>query len=329
MDIEKSFLKTIQKYELLKKREKILIGVSGGPDSVCMLHLFCALREEYKFDLVCAHFNHCLRKEADIEEKFVKSICRELKIKCVSEKKNVGKFFKGDSLEQTARNLRFDFFLKCSREFRSKKIALAHNKDDVAETVLMRIIRGTARRGLRGILPKSKIKGVTFIRPLLEIRKEDILKWLKFNEYTYKIDTSNFDEVFLRNKIRQKLLPFLKEFNPNMVNALFNLSRIAALDYECIEEVARNQFSHLKKRQGRGYVKLSIEGLKKLHPSFIFNLVRLAIEELKGNTRKLELRHLEEIGDLLYNRPGGSIVDIPDLKVEKDDSWLIIKSLLF
>ena len=108
--VEKRFLGAIKKHDLLKKRKKIILGVSGGPDSVCMLYQFLKIRKEFKLNLVCAHFNHCLRKEADSEEEFVRNLCKELKVKFVSEKKDVKKFFNGDSLEQTARNLRFDFF---------------------------------------------------------------------------------------------------------------------------------------------------------------------------------------------------------------------------
>lgn len=327
--IEEKFLEAIEKYGLLKKRERILLGVSGGPDSVCMLHLFSALREEYKLNLICAHFNHSLRGEADSEEKFVKKLCKDLGVKCVSEKKDVKEFFDGDSLEQTARNLRFDFFLKCARQLKLKKVALAHNKDDVAETILMRMIRGTALRGLRGILPRSRMKGVTFIRPLIEIRKDEIGEWLDEHNRPYTVDSSNFQETFLRNKIRLKLLPFLEELNPNMVNSLFNLSRVVSLDYEYIEKLAREQFNRLRKQKGKGYVRLDIDELKELDLALMFNIIRLAIEEVKGNMRKLEFRHFEEIIDLLYKRPSGSIVHLPDLEVKKEDNWVKIKSLLF
>jgi tRNA(Ile)-lysidine synthase len=146
--IEKTFKDTIEKYGLLKKKDKLLLGISGGPDSVCMFYQFLQIKKEYKLSLVCAHFNHGLREESEEEEKFVKNICNDFSVKFISEKKNVKEFFKGDSLEQTARNLRYDFFLKCSRQTKIKKLALAHNKDDLVETILMRLIRGAGLRGL-------------------------------------------------------------------------------------------------------------------------------------------------------------------------------------
>jgi len=128
--MEEIFKNTLKKYGLLKKKDKVILGISGGPDSIAMLYQFLNIHKEYKLQLVCAHFNHSLRVEADIEEKFISKICAKLGVKFISEKKDVKSFFKGDSLEQTARNLRLDFFMKISRQTKIKKIALAHHKDD-------------------------------------------------------------------------------------------------------------------------------------------------------------------------------------------------------
>lgn len=329
MTLEEIFTKTIRKHGLLEQKDKLILGVSGGPDSIFMLHQFCFLQKEYRLKLVCAHFNHSLRHEADEEEDFVKETCSKLGIRCVSEKKDVKKFFTGDSQEQTARTLRFDFFLRIAREFKTKKLALAHHKDDVVETTLMRIIRGAALKGLRGILPKSRFKELTVIRPLIGIRKKEILEWLAARNIPYRTDKTNFEDKFFRNKVRLKLIPALEELNPNINNVIFNLSQLVSLDYEFISRYAREKYERLKKQKGRHYVKLDLKELKSQDAAIILNIVRLSIEELKGDTRKLEFRHIEEITDLLYNRPPFSIVDLPDLEVKKDEHWFIIKSLLF
>ncbi len=328
MDIEKQLNNTVRHYAMFKKKDRLLIGVSGGPDSVCLLRLLSGLKE-HKLDLICLHFNHALRREADQEEKFVKKLCRQLGVRCLTGKKDVKKGFKGDSLEQTARNMRFDFFNTCARQFRTRKIALAHNKDDAAETVIMRIIRGTALKGLRGILPVSRNKGLTIVRPLLEVSKKDIVEWLKKNKYDYMVDASNQEEVFLRNKVRLSLLPSLKKINPNISGALFNLGRVSALDYECIEYTARQELGRLKKEKGRGYIRIEHKSLLQLHPGLVLNVLRLAVEEIKGDTRRLEFRHFEEVLDLLRHRPLHSVVDLPGLSVIKEERWLTIKSLLF
>ncbi|MFA5007688.1 MAG: tRNA lysidine(34) synthetase TilS [Candidatus Omnitrophota bacterium] len=322
------FKNTIKRFRLVERKDRILLGISGGPDSIFMLHQFNDIAKDYKLHLVCAHFNHALRLEADSEEDFVKNICKDLGIKFVSEKKDVNKFFNGDSLEQTARNLRFDFFLKLSRHFKIKKIALAHHKDDLVETVLMRIIRGTGLKGLRAFLPKSKFKGLTIIRPLIELHKKDILKWLENRNIAYCVDKSNFEDKFLRNRIRLKLMPLLYEINPSIAQNLYNLSSSVSLDYDFIYTFSRREYEKLKRGESKREVKLDLEGLKKNHPAILNNVIRIAIEELKGDTRRLELRHLDEINDLIENRPSGSVVHLPALSIRKEEKRLIIQTLI-
>jgi len=326
--IEEVFKNTLKKYNLLKKKDRIILGVSGGPDSVFMLYQFIRITKEYKLNLVCAHFNHSLRKEADKEEEFIKDLCNDLGIKCISEKKDVKAFLKGDSLEQTARNLRFDFLLKCCRQTKIKKIALAHHKDDLIETVLMRFIKGAGLRGLRGFLPKTKFKGATVIRPLIDIRKKEIITWLKQNKISYCIDKSNFEEKFLRNKIRLRLLPDLVELNPNIVDSLSNLARNVSLDYDFIYSQSLDEFLRLKKKEAANSLYLDLEGLRQLPLAIFNNVIRIAIEHTKGNTRKIEARHLDEIRDLVLHRRQGSIVDLPDILIKKEVKELIIQSLI-
>lgn len=326
--LENIFLDTINKYNFFKKKDKLIIGVSGGPDSMCLLHLLNRIKTEKKLELVCAHFNHSLRDEADSEEAFVKNACHNLGIKFISEKKDVNKFFRGDSLEQTARNLRFDFFLKTSRQERTKKLILAHHKDDLVETVLMRLIRGSGLKGLRGFLPLAKFKGLMVIRPLIESRKQDIMQWLKKEKISYCTDKSNFEDKFLRNKIRLSLMPLLSEFNPNIVDSLSNLSRSICLDYDFMQDYASKCFEAVKKGEVRRHVRLDLAGLKKMHPAILGNVIMIAIEQLKGNTRNVELRHIEEIIDLIFNRPIESIVDLPGFFVKKQEKELIIEALI-
>jgi len=326
--IEETFKNTIKSYELLKRNDKLMLGVSGGPDSMCLFELFSRLKEEYRLNLVCVHFNHGLRPSADKEEEFVRNACKKQGIRFISEKKDVRKFFKGDSLEQTARNLRFDFFLKCARQVKIKKIALGHHKDDLVETVLMRLIRGAGLRGLRGFQPRSKYKSLSVIRPLIEIDKSKILDWLRKRNISYCLDESNLEDKFLRNKIRLKLLPLLKELNPNITQNLYNLSRSISLDYDFIYAVAFNAFNSLKRRHSAKELCLDLEGLKKLSQAVFNHVIRIAIEELKGDVRRIEGRHLEEIRDLVLRRPSASIVDLPSLLVKKEQKLLHIQILI-
>ncbi|MFH1771246.1 MAG: tRNA lysidine(34) synthetase TilS [Candidatus Omnitrophota bacterium] len=327
--IEELFRETISEYKLIKKKDKIIIGVSGGGDSVCLFHLLCNIQKEFNLSLICAHFNHSLRNDADSDEQFVKSLCKSRGIKFTSAKKDVKKFFHGDSLEQTARQLRFDFFFSCARQYKIKKIALAHNRDDVVETTLMRIIRGTALCGLRGILPCSRFQSLSLIRPLLRIKKTDILGWLNKNEFSYKNDSTNFQDLFFRNKVRLKLLPALCKFNPNISEAIYNMATTSARDYEFIHAVSKDALFSARKQRGKSYIKLRIEDLKKMPKAIIFNVLRLAVEEVKGNTRKLEARHYNNIVSMINKNIPAAVIDMPDTRAIVEDGWLTIKSLLF
>ena len=322
------FKNTLEKYDLLRKKAKLILGVSGGPDSVYMLYQFLKIAKDYKLQLVCVHFNHSLREEADAEEEFIRKLCLRLKVKFISEKKDVQSFFNGDSLEQTARNLRLDFFMKVSRQTKIKKIALAHHKDDLAETVLMRMIRGSGLKGLRGFLPKTKFRSLTVIRPLVEIRKKDIIKWLEEKKIPFCTDKSNFEDKFFRNKVRLKLLPLLKELNPNVVSNLNNLASNVSLDYDFIYSFSYEKFLSIKRKETSNGICLDLKGLVILSPAIFNNVVRIAIEELKGNTRRLEAKHLDELRDLIFKRPKGSVVDLPEIIVKKEEKTLLIQSLI-
>jgi len=323
VEILVKFLGAIKRYSLLKKKDRVVLGVSGGPDSVAMLHLFSHIKREFKLYLVCVHLNHGLREEAGEEEIFVKRLADSLNIKFVSERKNVEGFYEGDSLEQVARNLRYDFFFKVANTLKIKKIALAHTKDDVVETVLMRVIRGSGIQGLRGILPLIKLKGKTFIRPLIEIEKEEIIEWLKEKKIEYRVDSSNFEERFFRNKIRLNILPLLKKLNPNIKNNLFNLARLSAWNYDFITKLAYKELEQLREEEGKGFLILNLERLKRLHPFLFLQVLRLAIEEVKGDTRRLDWRHFEKILEAITKK--NVIIDLPHLIVEIDASRLILK----
>lgn len=321
--VEEEFLKAIKEYSLIDKNDKILLGISGGPDSICLLHLFDSIKDKFKLKLVCVHLNHALRLESDKEEKFVKQLCLGLGIECISEKKDVTKLFTGDSLEQTARNIRYDFFGKISREKKIKKLVLAHHKDDLAETILMRLIRGSGLKGLAGFLPKTRRKNLTVIRPLIGINKKDILAWLKAGSLKYCLDKSNLEDKFLRNRIRLKLMPVLKSLNPAVLDSLYNASLTIALDYSFIYQFSYKAYQECKKRSCLSNISLDLDKVKKLPPAIFNNVIRIAIEETKGSTRRLENRHLNEIRDMIFRRPDSSIVDLPGLSVKKEGNTLI------
>jgi tRNA(Ile)-lysidine synthase len=198
-----------------------------------------------------------------------------------------------------------DFLIRTAQEIRADKIALGHNLDDQAETVLMRLLRGTGLSGLTGISVKRKIKGMLFIRPLLETSRKEIEAFLKRKGVKPRIDSTNKEEMFFRNKIRHNLIPLLKkEYNKNIVEVLANLAESISYDYEYLDQVARN------KVKGDN-LWLNLKKAKSLHPAILRLKVRQSIACIQGDTRRICFQHIKELEDLLENRPIGSIVDLP------------------
>lgn len=297
---------TIEKYHLIGKGNKIVVGVSGGPDSVALLYLLARLKKELGVSLHIAHLNHMLRKDAQRDKEFVEKLSLRLNIPITAGQINVRQAAKSGSLEEIARNARLGFFFKVAKDIKAGKIALGHNLDDQAETVLMRILRGAGLCGLSGILPKRKISGYEIIRPLIEVRRKEIAAFLKRNKIKPRIDTSNLKDIYFRNKIRNRLLPLLeKEYNKNIKTVLSNTAESVGYDYDYLNKSATRALKRL------GDVRLNLKQLLRLHPAILKMVLRLRIQRLKGDTRRITFRHIKEIEDLILNRPINSIVDLP------------------
>lgn len=314
MLIEKA-KETIKGYRLISKNDRILIGVSGGPDSVTLLYVLNSLKKELNLKLHVAHLDHKLRKDSFKDRQFVEELARKLKIPFIFLEVKRGLLEEGGSLEEAARKARFEFFFKVAKKIKADKIALGHNLDDQAETVLMRILRGTGLYGLGAILAKRKIDGFVIIRPLIEISRRQIELFLKRKKIKPRIDESNFSDVYFRNKIRNHLLPILeKNYNRNIKVILNNLAQTSASDYDCLAGMAKKFFKDKKAR-------LKLDRIKRLHPAFLRLILRLKLSTLRGNSRRITFQHTKELEDLIYNRPAKSVVDLPQgarvIKTEK------------
>ena len=297
--------KTIKRYDLIDKGDKILVGVSGGPDSVALLFLLNSLKKELKIDLHVGHLDHMLRKDSGKESKFVERLTCKLKIPLTQAKVNIKELAKAGSLEEIARNARLGFLFKVARDIKADKIALGHNLDDQAETVLMRILRGTGLYGLSGILPKRNIAGYQIIRPLIEIKRQEIEAYLKRKKISPYIDISNLEDIYFRNKIRNRLLPLLeKEYNKNIKEILSNMAQSLGLDYDYLMRVTQRLMKGAKH-------KLNLKRLTNLHPAIQRLILRMAIARVQGDTRRITFAHIKELEDLIFNRPVNSVVDLP------------------
>jgi len=311
------FKETIKKYSLIEKGDKILIGVSGGPDSLTLLLKLFDLKPKMNLTLHIVHINHNLRKDSESDARFVGKWAQELNIPLSLKRLNFKFIERKGSLEEICREERLGFFIKTAKKIKANKIALGHNLDDQAETVLMRLLRGTGLSGLTGISPKRNIRGVIFIRPLLETHRWEIEKFLKKRKVKPRIDSTNQEDLFLRNKIRHNLIPLLKkQYNQNIQEGLANLAQSVSYDYEYLDQVARASV-------GGNILRLNIKKILRLHPAILRIKIRQSIQSVQGNMRRIGFVHIREIEDLLNNRPKDAIVDLPKgISVQKSCNYL-------
>ena len=303
--IQKQVKATIKNYNLINKGDKIIIGVSGGPDSVALVHVLNSLRRDLKLKLHIAHLDHMLRKDSSEDRKFVESLAKKLNLPVTCAKINIKEIAAGGSLEEIARNARLGFLFKVAKDNKANKIALGHNLDDQAETVLMRILRGAGLYGLSAILPKREIADFQIIRPLIETKRKEIEAFLRQKKIKARIDLSNQQDLYFRNKIRNKLLPLLeKEYNKNIKEILSNMAQIVASDYDYLN---RSALGIIKKNGTR----INLRRLIRLHPAIRRIVLRLMIARKRGNMRRITFQHTKDIEDLIFNRPVNSIIDLP------------------
>ena len=319
--------KNIQRHGLVDPSDHLLVGISGGADSVALLLSLYELAGQWGFKLSAAHVHHQLRKSADGDERFVRKLCGFLNVPCTILKIRVRENNQPGSLEDLARTKRFAALISLARRKKANKIALAHHQDDLAETVLMRILRGSGVQGLQGILPKKEIHRFTVIRPLLAVNRGEIEAFLRQKKQNFRSDPTNRHLNFLRNKVRLKLIPLLaKQYNPQIKQGLVHLADNMATDYDFLYQAAQDVYKKMiSYSAARQTCRIDIRDFQKLHPSQRRLILRLCLMKLKGNLNRFTLTHMAEMEDLLANRPTGSSVHLPDgLEVSKTPTEIII-----
>lgn len=312
---------TITANKLILSGDVVVIGVSGGPDSTALVHALHNLRHPVGFRIVVAHFNHRIRRESIQDEKFVARMAKELGLEYVC-KRASQRPPKTGSLEDWARGQRLGFLTRVATRYRAQAVALAHTADDLAETVMMRVLRGSGLMGLRGMSQSGILYGVRFVRPFLSLTKVQVLDYLKEHRLKFCKDKTNAKTDFFRNKIRLKLLPLLnKEYNANVRKALGHLSRSAADDYDFLYRAALEIWPHVFKSSPntKFSVALDVDKLQRIHPAIRRIIVRMAFERLKGDLNQLTFDHVYAIENLMLRPSGG--IDLPGsviVKIEND-----------
>ena len=287
-------INTIEKNLMFNKGDIVIVAVSGGPDSMCLLHLLNQLSKQLQLKLIVAHVNHCLRGlEADKDQEFVHNFCEDFKIECYSKRIDINEIAKINNVssETAGRNARYEYFNELKNKFKANKIALAHNANDQAETILMRIIRGTGLEGLVGIKP---VRDGIFIRPLIDITRNKIEEYCDRNNINPRIDKTNSQNIYTRNKIRLELIPYIeKNFNSDIVTGLIRLGDIAKKDNDFIEKQV--DFSYKKycyTKQGKGIIKGEAFNEDE---AVLSRLIRRTFQEVNGNLYNFEKVHIYDI----------------------------------
>lgn len=321
MNLVKKIQENIFHHELFGRGAKIVVGVSGGPDSVCLLDILYKLKKKYNLEIIIAHVNYGLRgKDSEKDKELVKDLAKKHSLSI--EIKNVPRsMFHVPCSEEKLRNIRYDFFEKIRKKHKADAIAVGHNLNDQAETVLMRILRGTGLRGLGAIkfLPRRQAgKNQNIIRPLLNVGRKDILAHLRKDKLPHRIDKTNLGADFTRNSIRNRLIPYLeKKFNPNIQETLYKLSQSVAEDYDFIRKFAGAWMKANKT--------LSVSGFAELHPAIQKEALRQMIEKHNPNLLEIESAHVGEIIKIMKsNKSKRQRMLFKGLKISRIGDKLII-----
>ncbi len=292
-------------HKLFKNGEKVLIGFSGGADSTALLLALWHLKSRFGLSLLAAHINYNLRGQDSLEdEKFVKEFCFQRNISLVI--KNV-KIKSASNLENNARNIRFRYFNKLKRSYNVSKIALGHNREDQAETMIYRMFRGSGYTGIKGILPKN---GNT-VHPLLCFSKADIIEYLQTENVSWREDLSNQENTFTRNKIRNEMIPWIQEnLNPKVINKLYNAAALFSDTDEILRELAKRRLLNAQIKHSKNGYKFSLKIIKKMRPVLRFYLYREIYKKFNNKEKDFYHSNFEEI-EAILDADGSKRVDLP------------------
>ncbi len=313
--LKEEVLKTIETYNLIEKNDKIVIGVSGGPDSICLLHVLYDLKEKLGIEIVVAHVNHMLRDVADLETEYVQNFCKILGIECYVKKADILEISKTQKkgTEEVGRQVRYDFFDEVAKKTNSNKIATAHNSNDRAETVILNILRGSGLCGLKGIEP---IRNNKYIRPLINTDRQNIEKYCNDNKLEPKYDKTNGENIYTRNKVRNTVIPYIKkEFNPNIIKTINRLSSLATEENEYLQAITKQEFENLLIEK-TGSIILNLHKFNSLNLVIKRRLILYTINEVLHTTNGIEKVNIDDIIKLCKNNIGNKyIMPIKEIKV--------------
>lgn len=325
----KDLLKTVEdfiiEYNMLEKGDRIVAGISGGPDSMCMLHILINLMKRYELVIYATHLNHQFRgKDADEDAAYVENICKKWGIPFFLKVFDVPSYAKekGMSAEEAGRIIRYGLYEEVLEKTDSNKIAVAHNLNDHIETVLMNLLRGSGVEGLKGI---EGIRG-NIIRPLINTKREDIERYCVLNEIEPRIDKTNLEPIYGRNKIRLGMIPYINDnFNPNILDTLGRFSNIASEENDFVNIESQKAFIKITNSFEDG-LKYSIIELNKLHKAIKRRVIRIGLEKIIGSLKGIEYKHIEDIISISKGRTGKAVVLPKNIRAYVSYDELVIRT---
>ena len=315
--LEEKIKQTIQENELIDTHDKVVVGVSGGPDSMCLLHVLNKLKSKMQFEIIVAHVNHMIRKEADMETEYVQEYCKKNNIECFVKKVDVLQEASKDKIgtEEEGRKIRYNFFEEVRTKINANKIATAHNANDNAETVLMNLMRGSGISGLKGI---EFIRNNIIIRPLLSCNRDEIEDYCGIEKLNPKFDESNKENNYTRNKIRNLLIPYIKkEFNPNIIESLNRLSDLAKEENNYWNKIIRIEYNKIidKELCQKDCIAIKLKDFNCLEKVIKSKIIIYIINELLGSIQGIQKIHIEDIITLCENNRGNKFL-VPNKKIK-------------
>ena len=291
---------TIIRNSMFSPGDVVIVAVSGGADSVFLLYTLLRLRHQFGIHLHVVHLNHGLRKSAERDQKFVEALSKKLNLPLTVGILKGRTRKKRQSLEDFARQERFQFLSREAKKHKARVVALGHTRSDSAETVLMRILRGAGLYGLRGILPVREMNGQTYVRPLLDVTRKEVEQFLRKEGIKFCRDETNASTQFFRNKIRLRLLPILrKEYNKDIDGVLANLAKSVSADYHFLfRQIPKELKTIFHGSKQNGMIRLPISRLKRLPPALQRLSIRFSIEQLQGDLKRVAFDHVETIKEM-------------------------------
>ena len=324
--IQTSFRENIQNNKLIEKNDTIIVGASGGPDSQFLIYLLKSIKDEYNLKIILAHLNHLHRKEAINDENLVKETAHKLNLEFRVKRASMDDYAKTHkiSAEDAGRRLRYEFFNQLASQYENSKIAVAHNKNDQAETLLMRMIRGT---GLDGMVAMDFRNG-NIIRPILSFSKDEIISYLDNNLISYAIDKTNSSNDYTRNYIRNQIIPEFSTINPKAVDAIYNLSMLLKEDLKIVDRSIDSLYKEVMVLEDENQILFNLSKFDELEDIYQKRLLRKAIGKLKNNLKDISKKNIDEFLSLTTLASGKKIIkdDLEFIKNYKTYQLAVIEN---